>query len=84
METDLMTLVMQAQMGDKESLDHILRLFNPLLMKQKAMIDLNEQEDLLQSLKEIIILKTLNYEVDKIPNFSEFQLLIDDQRKWSD
>lgn len=75
MEEDLYTLVLKAQKGDKLSLETILEIFSPVLNKQKRMVDLNDQDDLLQNLKEILIDKTLNFDTEYSPDFLNFQAL---------
>ncbi|WP_339312558.1 helix-turn-helix domain-containing protein [Paenibacillus sp. FSL M7-0896] len=75
MEEDLYTLVLMAQKGDKVSLETILEIFSPVLNKQIKMVDLNEQEDLLQNLKEILIDKTLSFDTDYSPDFLNFKVL---------
>lgn len=75
MEEDLYTLVSKAQKGDQLSLETILEIFSPILNKQKRMVDLNDQDDLLQNLKEILIDKTLNFDTEYSPDFLKFETL---------
>ncbi|WP_238651457.1 helix-turn-helix domain-containing protein [Paenibacillus piscarius] len=73
MEEDLYLLVSLAQKGDQRALERILEIFSPLLNKQKNIVDLNDQDDLLQTLRELIIEKTLNFDIEHSPDFSHFK-----------
>ncbi|AIQ44310.1 helix-turn-helix domain-containing protein [Paenibacillus sp. FSL R7-0297] len=75
MEKDLYTLVSLAQQGDRGALESILEMFSPLLNKQKRMVGLNDQDDLLQTLRELLIEKTLHFDIEHSPDFSHFKKL---------
>ncbi|WP_281888919.1 helix-turn-helix domain-containing protein [Paenibacillus sp. YYML68] len=77
-ESDLYDLVHRAQNGDKEALGTILHLFRPVILKASKKAKPQERRDLEQHMSEKIIRAVYAYDMDSIPNYSQFVKEISD------
>ncbi|MEC0373706.1 helix-turn-helix domain-containing protein [Paenibacillus chibensis] len=68
----LFDLVKKAQVGDKQALDKIITNMQPLIKKIQLQARRVEQDDIQQSIIEIIIKKIMAYDLDQTPNFTTF------------
>ncbi|MEH7353489.1 helix-turn-helix domain-containing protein [Neobacillus drentensis] len=64
----LYELVKEAKYNNT-ALETIIKLFEPKLKKSMYMTNLNDREDLVQELKEKMILYIKGYDIDSVPGF---------------
>lgn len=69
---DLYELVKEAQQGDQTAMLSIIYNFYSSIGHAKRKTKLLEQDDLEQTIIEHIISATLSFNLDKLPDFSEF------------
>jgi DNA-directed RNA polymerase specialized sigma subunit len=75
-EPDMYELVSRAKLGDKEALQEILRLFQPAIQKASKRAKPQERNDLQQHMSEKIIRAVFAYDLDSVPDFSQFAQII--------
>ncbi|MFD3260763.1 helix-turn-helix domain-containing protein [Paenibacillus lentus] len=75
MKKELFDLVYHAQNGDREALYQIIVAFTPAITGARQKVKYDRQEDLEQSIIEIVIKKILSYDLDQVPDFSKFSSL---------
>ena len=64
----LYELVKEAKYNNT-SLETVIKLFEPKLKKSMYMTNLNDREDLVQEIKEKMILYIKGYDIDSVPGF---------------
>ncbi|MCM3635883.1 helix-turn-helix domain-containing protein [Paenibacillus camelliae] len=75
---DLLKLVVNAQAGDKGSMEQIITRFEPLLRKICSEVDYHERNELIQHVREKIIRSVQSYKFTSIPNHDHFFSLMEE------
>jgi len=69
---DLYDLVVHAKSGDKAALEEIVELFRPAIRRACRRAKYQEQNDLEQLMAEKIIRAVYNFDLDSVPDFTQF------------
>ncbi|MNW57440.1 hypothetical protein D3C74_352480 [compost metagenome] len=72
MEDELYDLVMLAQEGNTEALSRIIDTFLPIIRNTRHKLKLDRQDDLEQTIIEIIIKKVKTYDLSQAPDFTAY------------
>lgn len=72
MENELFDLVVKAQEGDSGAMYEIIKIVLPALRNARHGIKPDRQDDLEQSIIEIIIKKVMSYDLSTTPDFTTF------------
>ncbi|WP_240416634.1 helix-turn-helix domain-containing protein [Paenibacillus periandrae] len=71
-EPDLYDLVVQAKSGDRGAMEEIVELFQPIIQKSCWRAKPQERLDLQQQMVEKIIRAVFAYDLESIPDFTQF------------
>jgi len=75
---DLLKLVVNAQAGDKGSMEQIITRFEPLLRKIRSEVDYHERNELIQHVREKIIRSVQSYKFTSTPNHDHLFSLMEE------
>lgn len=81
MENDLFDLVQKAQQGDKDALSRIIDAFAPAIRSVRSYTKPDLQDDLEQTIIEIVIKKIMSYDLSQTPDFSTYCRQLDGSGK---
>lgn len=81
MGNELFDLVLKAQNGDKEAMYRIIDIISPAIRSARNSTKQDLRDDLEQTIVEMIIKKTLSYNVFATPDFSAFCQQLDNSGK---
>ncbi|WP_438350933.1 helix-turn-helix domain-containing protein [Paenibacillus sp. FA6] len=71
-DIDLFILVQRAKAGDKEAMNQIIVMFRPLIIKVSQRAKPNERSDLQQDIIEKVIRSVLSYDMNSLPDYTEY------------
>lgn len=69
---ELFDLVLQAQKGDREAVNEVIKIISPAIKSVRNKIEHNNRDDLEQEIMVTLIKKILSYDLTQVPDFSAF------------